>query len=65
MLVPAHLKQCSSSTASHCNECARYRNTKNDHDIGTQTHAQDFELTRTLTRVVRLGDKSQNGRLEK
>ncbi len=34
-----------SSVASNCNQCARYRNTKNDHDIGTQTHIQDFELT--------------------
>ncbi len=44
MLVPTHQKQYSSPAASHCNQCARYRNTKNDHDIGTQTNTQVFKL---------------------
>ncbi len=45
MLVSSHPKECSSSVASHCDECARYKNTESDHDIGTQTHTKDIELT--------------------
>ncbi len=37
-------KQCSSSALSHCNQGVRYKNRKIDHDIATQTHAQDFEV---------------------
>ncbi len=44
MLVSTHPKQCSLTVASHCNRDARYRNKKNNHDIGTQIHAQDFQL---------------------
>ncbi len=45
MLISTRPKQCNSSTASHCNHCARFSNTRNDHKIGTQIHAQDFQFT--------------------
>ncbi len=50
MLVSTHPMQCSSSVASHYNLCARYRNTKNDHEI--QTHAPDFERTSYSSSVL-------------
>ncbi len=52
MRVSTHPKQCSSSAASHCNQCTRYRSTKNDHDSGTPTHIHNFKRTSHLTNVL-------------
>ncbi len=59
MLVSTHPKQCGSSVASHSIQCARW-NTKNDHDIGTQTHAQDCELISHSPNVLFVAFKGTN-----
>ncbi len=60
LLVSTHPKQYSSSVGSPCNQCARYRNTKSEPNIRTQTQAQDFEPASHLPYVLLVALKGTN-----